>query len=129
MGQNNKGGPADMVENRRLAESAAVLVYATFPSSETAAAAGRALLEARLAACINILPAMTSIYRWKGVIESASEAVLLAKLPPQLAKAAVDCIVAAHPYETPAVLVIPVLAGAAAYLDWIRAETAPPEQT
>ena len=125
MDENNKSRTAGRVGKQGLAECAAVLVYATFPTQQAAEDAGRALIEAKLAACVNILPAMTSLYRWQGKIESAAEVVLIAKLPPHLADQAVALIVAGHAYETPAVLVIPVASGAARYLDWIRAETLP----
>ena len=123
MDQNNKSGTGGMVERQGSDDGAAVLVYATFPAHQAAEDAGRALIAARLAACVNILPSMTSIYRWDGKIERADEVVLIAKLPPHLADQAVAMIVAGHAYETPAVLVIPVASGAARYLDWIRAET------
>jgi periplasmic divalent cation tolerance protein len=124
--QNNKGGSGDMVEKEGSPSPAAVLVYATFPGREAAMATGQRLIEARLAACINIIPSMTSIYRWNGAIETADEAVLIAKLPASNASAVVAAIVAGHPYDIPAVLVIPVIAGAAGYLTWIVSETASP---
>jgi periplasmic divalent cation tolerance protein len=123
MNENNKGRAAGMVDGLGLADTAAVLVYATFPGREAALEAGKALIESRIAACINILPQMTSIYRWQGEIETAEEAVMIAKLAPERVEDAVAQIEAAHPYDTPAILVIPVLAGASRYLDWIRSET------
>lgn len=103
-------------------ELPAVLVYATCPTPELAASIGRSLIEARLAACVNILPAMTSIYRWQGVIESATEAVLIAKTTSAQAQGVVDSIVSQHPYDLPAVIVLPVVGGAQGYLDWIGSE-------
>ena len=103
-------------------ELPAVLVYATCPTLELAAAIGRSLIEDRLAACVNILPGMTSIYRWQGVIESAGEVVLIAKTTSAQAQAVVASIVAQHPYDLPAVIVLPVLGGAQGYLDWIASE-------
>lgn len=99
-----------------------VLVYATCPTPELAAAIGRSLIEARLAACVNILSGMTAIYRWQGVIESASEAVLIAKTTSGQAEGVVASIVAQHPYDVPAVIVLPILGGAPVYLDWIASE-------
>lgn len=103
-------------------ELSAVLVYATCPSPELAAVIGRLLIEARLAACVNILPAMTSIYRWQGAIESATETVLIAKTTSAQAQGVVASIVSQHPYDLPAVIVLPVVAGAQGYLDWIGSE-------
>lgn len=124
MDQNNKSGSGDMVQKDAAQAPAVVLVYATYPSREAAIAAGHSLVEAHLAACINIIPSMTSVYRWNGAIETAEETVLIAKLPASNAGAVVAAIVAKHPYDTPAVLVIPVVAGAPDYLAWIGSETA-----
>jgi periplasmic divalent cation tolerance protein len=69
-----------------------VLVYATFPSGEVAETMGRQLVEQRLAACVNILPGMTSIYRWEGVIERDSEVVMIVKTRASLAEAAMGAV-------------------------------------
>ncbi len=102
-----------------------VVVYATFPDEAAALAAGRALVEARLAGCINVLPGMTSVYVWQGKTEIAREAVLIAKTRAELAAGVVDAIKAGHRYETPAVLVIPVIGGNDDYLEWLRSGTTP----
>ncbi|MFT3731037.1 MAG: divalent-cation tolerance protein CutA [Hyphomicrobium sp.] len=99
------------------------MIYATFPDQATALAAGRDLVERGLAGCVNVLPAMTSVYVWKGATETAEEAVLIAKLAAEGAERAAAYIVANHPYETPAVLVLPVTGGSDAYLDWVRTGT------
>ena len=121
---NSEGMSASVTPGSAPGEMTAVLVYATCPTPELAAAIGRSLIEARLAACVNIWPAMTSIYRWQGGIESANEAVLIAKTTSAQAPRVVGHIISQHPYEVPAVVTIPVLGGAPAYLDWIRSETA-----
>ncbi|MGL4397660.1 MAG: divalent-cation tolerance protein CutA [Hyphomicrobium sp.] len=100
-------------------DCAAVLVYAIFPDRGAAGECGRQLIARRLAGCINILSGMMSIYRWQGAVEEAEEVVLLAKTAPALAEQVAAEIVAMHPYDTPAVLVLPVLSGSAAYLDWL----------
>jgi periplasmic divalent cation tolerance protein len=120
----DKARQADMGKRQVAAECAAVLVYATFPSKELAVSTGRRLIEARLAGCINVLPSMTSVYRWNGNIETAQEAVLIAKTMAGQADAVTQHILAHHPYETPAVLVLPVVSGSLAYLSWIESETA-----
>lgn len=102
-------------------DCAAIMVYATFPSAEAALAVGRALIEERLAGCINILLGMTSIYAWEGKIEETSESVLIAKT---IAGRAEDCIAfirARHSYDVPAILVLPIIGGSADYLEWLRA--------
>lgn len=101
-----------------------VAIYATFPDIETAEATGSELVEMRLAACANILPAMRSIYRWNGAIERDDEVVAIVKTRRALVDAVTAAIVARHPYDTPAVVAFPIVAGAEAYLDWVRAETA-----
>jgi periplasmic divalent cation tolerance protein len=101
-----------------------VLVYSTFPSGEVAETMGRQLVERRLAGCVNILPGMTSIYRWEGRIARDSEAVMIIKTRASLADAVMAAVKAEHPYTNPALLVIPVEGGAARYLDWLFEETA-----
>lgn len=100
-----------------------VLIYATYPDVETAEAGGRALVEAGLAACVNILPGMVSIYRWEGRVERGQECVMIIKTRAQLAETAVAAAAGRHPYTTPAFVVLPVEGGLAAYLDWIAAST------
>ena len=99
------------------------MIYATFPDRAAAMVAGRDLVEQGLAGCVNILPSMTSIYVWKGVTETAEEAVMIAKLAAEGTDRAVARILANHPYETPAVLVVPTAGGSEAYLRWVRAGT------
>lgn len=99
---------------------AAVMVYATFPDLAAAEAVGRDLIEAGHAGCINIIPGMVSLYVWEGALERSEEVVLIAKTTPGRAQSAMTAIHSAHPYETPAVLALPVAAGGADYLAWIR---------
>ena len=108
------------------AANALVMVYATYPDLRAAEMAGRALVEQKLAGCVNILPAMVSIYVWQEQLESAEEAVLLAKTTAALSEACMRAIHESHPYDTPAVLALPVLAGGHDYLTWIRAGTRDP---
>jgi len=103
-----------------------VLVYTTWPSAAEAEAAGRALVEQRLAACVNILPGMVSIYAWQGAVERADEAVMIVKTRQALAGQAAEAVRARHPYAVPAILVLPTLSVDADYAAWIAAETAAP---
>ena len=100
-----------------------VLVYATFPSLEAAEDVGRALVEHRLAACVNIIPGMVSIYFWQGQIERGAEAVMIVKTRSSLADRVVGEIRGRHAYENPALLVLPVLGGSEDFLTWIMAGT------
>ena len=101
----------------------AVLVYTTYPSIVEAERAGRAILEGRLAACVNILPGMVSHYWWQGAIERGEEVVMLIKTRASLAERVGAAVKASHSYTTPAVLVLPVQHVDPAYLDWLMAET------
>lgn len=98
-----------------------VLLYVTAPSRDAALALGRALVEQRLAACVNVLDGMTSVYRWNGAVEEAQEAVLLVKTMAGVYEAAAARVRQLHPYETPCVLEIPLGRGDAEYVAWLAA--------
>jgi periplasmic divalent cation tolerance protein len=100
-----------------------VLIYSTFPSPEVAEEGGRALVEGGLAACVNVLAGMVSIYRWEGAIARDSEAVMIIKTRASLARRVIDAVKARHPYATPALLVLPILDGADDYVRWLMGET------
>jgi len=101
----------------------AVLVYTTWPSIVEAEAAGRQIVEKRLAACVNILPGMISHYWWEGKIERAEEAVMLIKTRAALAEKVGAAVKELHAYTTPAIMVLPVEGLDAAYHQWIVAES------
>jgi periplasmic divalent cation tolerance protein len=100
-----------------------VLLYVTTGSREEALTIGRAIVQERLAACANLLPAMTSIYHWQGAIEQSDEAVLLLKTRADLADRATQRIVTLHSYECPCVVSFPIEGGNPPYLRWISDET------
>jgi periplasmic divalent cation tolerance protein len=101
----------------------AVFVYTTWPTTVEAEAAGRTLVERRLAACVNILPGMISHYRWEGKIERAEEAVMIVKTRASLASAVSDAVKDLHSYDTPAILVMPLESVEKGYFAWLLAET------
>ena len=101
----------------------AVFVYTTYPTLVEAERAGRALLERRLAACVNILPGMVSHYWWQGKIERGEEAVMLIKTRASLAEAVRVAVKDTHSYATPAILVLPIESVDQTYLGWLMAET------
>ena len=105
----------------------AVFVYTTFPSVVEAEKTGRALLERRLAACVNILPGMVSHYWWQGTIERGEEAVMIIKTRASLAEAVCAAVKEMHAYDTPAILVIPIESVDQTYLAWILAANCNPE--
>jgi periplasmic divalent cation tolerance protein len=102
-----------------------VLVLATVPSADRGEAMARALVSERLAACVNVLPPMTSFYRWKGAVERDTECQLVVKTTRDRVAGVAARIRELHTYELPELLVLTVDDGAAAYLDWIRAATRP----
>jgi periplasmic divalent cation tolerance protein len=107
----------------------AVFVYTTYPSVVEAERAGRAIVERRLAACVNILPGMISHYWWQGTIERGEETVMIIKTRVSLAGAVRAAVKETHSYSTPAIVFLPVEGGDEDYLGWIMAETEGAAQT
>jgi periplasmic divalent cation tolerance protein len=105
-----------------------VLIYSTFPSPEVAETVGRMLVEQSLAACVNILPGMVSIYRWEGAVARDVEAVMIVKTRQSLAGRLMEAVKARHPYTTPALVVLPIVDGSEDYVRWLLAETRAPGQ-
>ena len=101
----------------------AVFVYTTHPSTVEAERIGRALVERRLCACVNILPGMISHYWWQGKIERGEEAVMIVKTRASLAPVASQLVKQMHSYSTPAILVLPIEKVDPDYEAWIMAET------
>lgn len=103
----------------------AVLLYSTAPDEATAERIGAALVEARLAACANIIPGMRSIYRWNDAVETAAETVLIVKTVRARAEEARALLCRLHPYETPCVLALPVAPAGSNpdFLAWLAAES------
>lgn len=100
-----------------------VLVLTTLPDAGAAAAVGRALVEARLAACVSVGAPVQSIYHWRGTIETSTEVPLTIKTRADLFDAVAAAIRGRHPYELPEILAVPICGATTAYLDWIDAET------
>jgi len=96
-----------------------LLAFCTFPSSDVAAKAAKEVVEARLAACANILPQVHSIYRWEGKVESADEALAIFKLNANRYPEFEQKIRSMHPYEVPEIVAFPVSKGLPAYLEWV----------
>lgn len=119
------GQETQAAETDSLAPMDIRLVYTTFPDLPAAEAAAGDLLAARLVACANILPGMVSIYRWDGRVERAEEVVMVLKTTAAQAGAVVEAVRMRHPYDVPAILVLPVEGGLPAFLSWIAAEAAP----
>jgi periplasmic divalent cation tolerance protein len=99
-----------------------LLALSTFPDSETARNISNQLVTEKFAACANILPAVESIYRWKGKIESGNETVVFFKLSEDRQSAFQEKLRSLHPYEVPEIIFIPIGSGLPEYLGWV-AET------
>jgi periplasmic divalent cation tolerance protein len=101
-----------------------ILILITVPSQQVGEQIAKALLEQRLAACVNILPQVHSLYLWQGKINSDQELLLLVKSRADLfAERLAPAVKALHPYEVPEIIALPVALGSAEYLDWIDQET------
>lgn len=94
------------------------LLYVTTPETHAAALA-RKLVTDKLAACVNIIPNMTSFFMWDGELEQAAEAVLIVKTQEHKVDKVIEAIVELHPYETPAIMVLPVEHGHEPFLTWV----------
>lgn len=103
---------------------APVLVYTTYPSLVEAEKSGRLIVEAGLAACVNIVPEMVSIFRWKGQVERGAEAIMMIKTRASLRERVAAAVRESHPFETPAILFLPTDGGDKGYVEWIMEETA-----
>ncbi len=103
-------------------DAAVVAVVTTAPDVPMSESLATQLVEERLAACANVLPGVTSIYRWEGVLQKDSEVLLVLKTTEEAVSALTARILDLHPYDTPEVLALPVTDGSPAYLSWVREE-------
>ena len=101
----------------------AIIVLMTASNGEEAARLADMLVGAHLAACVQILPEMESVYRWQGKIERAPEILLIAKTTSSQFEELEREVRALHSYDTPEIIAVPVVAGSAAYLEWLRQAT------
>ncbi len=104
----------------------ALVVLCACPDEATAGYIARVLVQERLAACVNRVVGVRSTYRWKEAIQDEPEALLVIKTTPSRYEALEMRLKALHPYEVPEIIALPVLAGAASYLAWLRDETGGP---
>jgi periplasmic divalent cation tolerance protein len=103
-----------------------VLIYSTYPSPAEAERIGGMLVDRGLAACVNILAGMTSIYIWDGKRQRDAETAMLIKTRASLADTAIAEARKLHPYANPAFVVLPIVGGSADFLRWITEQTAQP---
>ncbi|HVK87000.1 MAG TPA: divalent-cation tolerance protein CutA [Kofleriaceae bacterium] len=102
----------------------ALVLLSTFPSADKAAEAARVLVEERLAACVNLLGEVRSIYRWQDAVSDDREALAIIKTTPERYEALAARLLSLHPYEVPELVALPVTKGHAPYLAWLAAQTA-----
>jgi len=95
------------------------LILNTCPSFTVAQTLANKIIENELAACVNILPALTSVYRWQGKVETAQEHLLLIKAPSYQYTNIEQCITTHHPYDVPEIIAFSIENGLPAYLQWI----------
>jgi len=98
------------------------LVYMTAANREEAGTIGRELVTARLAACVNIVDNMNSLYWWEGEIQEDTEAILIAKTTETMLPALIEKVKLMHSYDCPCIVSLPVSGGNSAFLEWIAAE-------
>jgi periplasmic divalent cation tolerance protein len=99
-----------------------VVCVSTFPSPGQAAQVGRQLVEERLAACVNLVPGVRSIYRWQGAVHDDAETLAIIKTTRERVELMTARLVALHPYDVPEVIELTVSGGHAPYLAWVTGE-------
>jgi len=99
-----------------------IVVLVTASSSEEAARLAQALVDERLAACVNVVPGLRSIYRWQERVETADEVLLIVKTARHLLPAATHLVQSLHSSTVPEVIALPIVGGAAPYLDWLAGQ-------
>ena len=98
---------------------AVIVVFSTFPNADVAANIARTLVDERLCACVNLVPAIRSIYRWQDTLCDEPEVLAIIKSTDQRLAALEARLVELHPYELPEAIAVPVAGGHAAYLAWV----------
>jgi periplasmic divalent cation tolerance protein len=106
-----------------MTEEGARIVFMMAPDMAVAEQVVRALLDEHLVACGNMIPSVTSVYRWEGAIQQETEVMVMLKTTERLTDAVIARIRAMHPYEVPEIVAVDIAAGLPEYLGWIREST------
>ena len=109
-----------------MPDVSALVVLSTFPDAETAAEIARALVDEQLAACVNLIAAVRSIYRWQAAVQDDAETLAIIKTTADRYPALATRLAQLHPYEVPEIIALPLAAGHAPYLAWLAGQTQPP---
>ncbi|WP_316672718.1 divalent-cation tolerance protein CutA [uncultured Tolumonas sp.] len=105
--------------------SDAIVVLCTCPDNTSARQLAQTLLSEKLAACVNLIPQVTSLYYWQGKMEESQEVQLVIKTRRTMFGVLQERLLALHPYEVPEILALPILCGNPAYLQWVQEQTTP----
>lgn len=100
-----------------------IVVYVTVPNKEAGKKLAASIVEERLAACVNRVPGIESVYEWKGEIQTDSEELLIIKTRESLLGALTEHVKANHEYEVPEVIAMPITGGNVQYLEWLKNST------
>jgi periplasmic divalent cation tolerance protein len=107
-----------------VAKSEIIIVFVTVPGLREGSRISKAILTSRLAACVNVIPGVQSIYKWKGKIVQEKEAMLVLKTTRLRYRKLEQKIKELHPYEVPEVIAIPLICGSSQYVEWVTREVA-----
>ena len=118
-----KGYPTMVAPPMKKSVGQVLVILVTVVSQEEAVRIGEGMVNAKLAACANIIPGIQSIYRWKGKVVKAQEVLLILKSTKPRYRALEKAIKVMHTYETPEIIALPVTEGLDRYLGWVRSET------
>jgi Uncharacterized protein involved in tolerance to divalent cations len=105
--------------------SDAIVVLCTCPDNTSARQLAQTLLSEKLAACVNLIPQVTSLYYWQGKMEESQEVQLVIKTRRTMFGVLQERLLALHPYEVPEILALPILCGNPTYLQWVQEQTTP----
>ncbi|CAM8936036.1 unnamed protein product [Rhodiola kirilowii] len=100
-----------------------IVVYVTVPNKELGKKLAESIVKEKLAACVNRVPGVESVYQWKGEIQTDSEELLIIKTRESLLEALTEHVKANHEYEVPEVIALPITGGSIPYLEWIKSNT------
>ncbi|CAD5229133.1 unnamed protein product [Bursaphelenchus okinawaensis] len=100
------------------------VVYVTVPSKEVGKSIAREIINSKLAACVNIIPQLTSIYEWDGVVQEDDESMLIIKTKTGAIKDLKELVLKHHPYDVPEIITLPIEQGHEPYLEWINKQVA-----
>jgi periplasmic divalent cation tolerance protein len=104
---------------------AALVILSTFPDAERAAQVARVLVDERLAACVNLIPAVRSIYRWQGAIQDDAESLAIIKSTTACYAQLASRLAELHPYDVPEIIALPLIDGHPKYLAWLAGQVQP----